>query len=458
MLGLVTSPASALSDPFIDDFEDGDPTDNSPVSWTPIDVLPGVYGLQDVDIPPDGELEYTLAPPAGGAPSDLTGIMAVDLDVEDVSITAQVRKIQDSVFADEYVGVMARITPVDPGAPTNDFTFYWAYLTQGGILAIGHYDGPSPQTPRWNVLQRRHVDLDVTQDDVLLQFDVEGNRMSLWAWRPDEPKPTEPLVRLFDGKYASGGVGLMSSDGPEGDEDSVGVFRWVEVAPLINPLALQAGDSNMDLQFDQSDLVHVLMAEKYQNGQPATWGEGDWDGAPGGQPGEPPPGDGVFNRTDIVAALTNGLYLQGPYAAINQGGTQKDAQASIIYNAITGEVAVDAPAGQALTSINIDSAAGIFTGQPAQNLGGSFDNDVDNNIFKATFGSSFGSVTFGLAAEPGLSEEFMAGDLTVVGSLEGGGDLGDVDLVYIPEPSSQVLLALASVGLMIRLRSHRRRR
>jgi hypothetical protein len=31
----------------------------------------------------------------------------------------------------------------------------------------------------------------------------------------------------------------------------------------------------------------------------------------------------------------------------------------------------------------------------------------------------------------------------VVGSLAGGGGLGDVDLIYIPEPSTALLLALA---------------
>jgi hypothetical protein len=52
-----------------------------------------------------------------------------------------------------------------------------------------------------------------------------------------------------------------------------------------------------------------------------------------------------------------------------------------------------------LTSINIDSAGGIFTGDAAGNLGGSFDNDADGNIFKATFGGSFGSVSFSCAVE-----------------------------------------------------------
>ena len=216
---------------------------------------------------------------------------------------------------------------------------------------------------------------------------------------------------------------------------------------------LQAGDSDQDLDFDQLDLVQVQIAAKYLTGQPATWGEGDWDGAPGGEPGNPPAGNGSFDQLDIIRALAGGLYLTGPYGAIAQGGNIDDAQTSIVYNASTGEISVDAPTGQELTSINIDSAAGIFTGESAENLGGSFDNDADANIFKATFGSSFGSLSFGDVAQPALEEQFLLDDLTVVGSLAGGGDLGNVDLVYVPEPSTIGMLAIA---MMLGLRCCRR--
>ena len=110
-------------------------------------------------------------------------------------------------------------------------------------------------------------------------------------------------------------------------------------------------------------------------------------------------------------------------------------------------MSVDASLGAQLTSINIDSIAGIFTGEPAQKLGGSFDNDADNNIFKATFGNSFASLSFGNVAQAGLSEDFLLGDLTIVGSLAGG-DLGEVDLVYISEPTSIVLQGLGVVLLL----------
>jgi hypothetical protein len=142
-------------------------------------------------------------------------------------------------------------------------------------------------------------------------------------------------------------------------------------------------------------------------GQPATWGEGDWNGAPGGRPGDPPAGDGLFNQLDIVAAQQVAHYNTGPYAGLQPNGEQNDAQTSVVYDPNTGELAVETPLGMELTSINIDSAASIFTGDPAANLGGSFDNDADNNIFKATFGSSFGSISFGRVAQTGLSEALV---------------------------------------------------
>ena len=236
------------------------------------------------------------------------------------------------------------------------------------------------------------------------------------------------------------GVGL--DDINDGNDSTLFNFQ---VFPL---LGLEAGDADQDLDFDQQDIVKVAVAGKYLTAQLATWGEGDWDGAPGGGPGNSPSGDGLFNEFDIIAALQAGIYLTGSYVAVNPSGQDNDGQTSIVYDARTGELAVDAPAASELTSINIESAAGIFTGQPAQNLGGSFDNDSETNIFKATFGSSFGSLSFGNVAQPGLGENFLVNDLSVVGSLQGGGGLGEVDLIYIPEPSAFVLVCLGMLGLL----------
>jgi hypothetical protein len=268
--------------------------------------------------------------------------------------------------------------------------------------------------------------------------------------RVNQDKDADGLV---DSPGDVAGALQFSVDLPANGSTTLGinyVEGSLENAVLREALAppLLAGDADRDLDFDQLDLVKVQVAAKYLTGQTATWGEGDWNGAPGGNAQSPPAGDGQFNQVDIIAALTAGNYLSGPYAAIAPAGSRGDGQTSVIYNATTGELAVDAPAGTQLTSINIDSAAAIFTGQAAQNLGGSFDNDSDNNLFKATFGSSFGSLSFGNVAQAGLAEDMLLGDLSVIGSLAGGGSLGDVDLVYLPVPEPAGV-ALAIVALII---------
>ena len=201
--------------------------------------------------------------------------------------------------------------------------------------------------------------------------------------------------------------------------------------------ALQAGDADQDLDFDQLDLVKIQIGGKYLSGMPATWGEGDWDGAPGGSPGNPPPGNGLFDQRDIIASLSSSSACGhgGSYASLKGNGVVGDGQTSVGYNANTGELWVDASAGVNLASINIDSVASIFTGSPAMNLGGSFDNDSDDNIFKATFGGGgFGSISFGNVAQTGLTERFVRNDLTTIGTNCNGVGLGTVDLLYEVEP------------------------
>ena len=53
----------------------------------------------------------------------------------------------------------------------------------------------------------------------------------------------------------------------------------------------------------------------------------------------------------------------------------------------------------------------------------------------------------------GIAENELAADLSV-GSLAGGGDLGDVDLVYIPEPSAKDPLDLRAAWTSIHATSH----
>ena len=162
---------------------------------------------------------------------------------------------------------------------------------------------------------------------------------------------------------------------------------------------------------------------------------------------EPPAGNGLFDQLDVVAALSGGVYLKGPYAALSGPGTSGDDQTSLVYDAGTGELSVDAPAGKELTSINITSAGSKFVGDKPPALDGAFDNFAADNVFKATFGGSFGSISFGNVLPAGISEADVTADLSAVGSLAGGGDLGNVDLVYIPEPTA-LATALIGIGLL----------
>jgi hypothetical protein len=79
-------------------------------------------------------------------------------------------------------------------------------------------------------------------------------------------------------------------------------LEWVEV--LKNTWI---GDSDLNGEFNSSDMVSVFVAGKYETGQPATWEQGDWNA------------DLVFNSSDMVVAFVAGGYEQGkrPEAAVS---------------------------------------------------------------------------------------------------------------------------------------------
>lgn len=164
----------------------------------------------------------------------------------------------------------------------------------------------------------------------------------------------------------------------------------------------------------------------------------------------------MFNPPSILPVcliIASCFVHQSTQAAVLPGGQIGDEQTSIGYDVITGEIFIAAPFSTELSSIRIASRGGIFTGDPADHLilpPTGFDIDDDDVIFKSTIGGSFGSLSLGNVAEPGLSQNFLLGDLDVMGSLAGGGELGPVDLIFVPEPSTAVIAIAALVGFRFR--------
>ena len=187
-----------------------------------------------------------------------------------------------------------------------------------------------------------------------------------------------------------------------------------------DPNVLHAGDADQDFDFDQLDLVKVQVAAKFLTGEPASWGEGDWDGAPGGRAGDPPPGDGLFDQRDIVAALAGAEYLSGPYAALQPFG--------------------------------------LIHEEPVETLANDYDQGANHGVFQATLTDNIGSLGFGGLAQAGFPEQQTTIDQSVVGTSSSGDDLGEVHMttIPIPEPGTAFLICIGSLVLsFVRIRRRR---
>jgi hypothetical protein len=80
------------------------------------------------------------------------------------------------------------------------------------------------------------------------------------------------------------------------------------------------GDSNLDGEFNSSDLVNVFVAGQYEDAavNNSTWATGDWNG------------DGEFNSSDFVTAFTAGGYEIGPRPPVNAVPEQSSLLAVLI--------------------------------------------------------------------------------------------------------------------------------
>jgi len=202
---------------FYDDFSDGSTTNNvpldrdgNPVVWTPVSGLDvGTFDASTGD--------YVLTTAA--AENDLVAVPSSAI-LGDTSVRTRIR-LEGSPAS---IAVLARGNVAELSA------------YQAGISTItGNAYIVRNQSPTGDplVLASTPTPVDVSNEDALLQFDVLGNRLRMFVWRPGEPMPVTPTLAVTDDVLSDGAAGVLIDTGDPGAGSAV--FRYVHVADMHIP-------------------------------------------------------------------------------------------------------------------------------------------------------------------------------------------------------------------------------
>ena len=205
---------------WFDDFSDSNAEDGNPETWVPhpAPALAGDYNATS------GDYIFTPGEGQGNQDAMVASIEGDDKTFTDVSVRTRAR----TENAGGNVGPVARLDFATVSA-------YFGVVDTNGFFTISRSDGGV--TSEDFFLQEQFEDLGAAED-LIVQFDIIGETLSLSAWRPGDPQP-EPQLEGTDPTYASGTAGLIFSE----DQDlASGVFFWATAASarIIN------GDVNFD--------------------------------------------------------------------------------------------------------------------------------------------------------------------------------------------------------------------
>ena len=199
---------------------------------------------------------------------------------------------------------------------------------RAGTLKGFVWDARSGMRDLEHVLRTEHGVTDLPRNSLEWPRGISDDQMTLvgWTrnytqaggitgWVVDLDKPlVSPLGDLNDDHYRDvADIDLLSQAIRDSiakdrfDLNSDGVVDEADHAEWIHELkGTYFGDSNLDGEFNSSDLVAVFEAGQYGDDIEgnSTWSTGDWNG------------DAEFTDDDIVAAFTDGGYNQGPRAAV----------------------------------------------------------------------------------------------------------------------------------------------
>jgi hypothetical protein len=151
------------------------------------------------------------------------GVNALDYDLADTSVQVQGR----STGIGGFLLVSARNQVID-----NNIQYFGVISYQpslgGTIMALGrgHSRGLTP--PPAYLGGFPVLPFDIREEDGILQLDVIGDQLSLWAWRAGDPKPSAPQLVARDRTHARGFVRVGGGIGD--NNDGVTTIRYVRVA------------------------------------------------------------------------------------------------------------------------------------------------------------------------------------------------------------------------------------
>jgi hypothetical protein len=210
---------------WFDDFNDMNVTDGNPVTWTYNEAgyTPGTHTAATGDFALSAPGEVSVI----GVEFDNDSLVpSVNMSFTDVYVRTQAIVLPGPAPEEVggNVGVVARWDPAT-------LSGYAGFLDDGDQFELIRIDGGAPIT----LDSMRGIGLDALTD-VIVELDIVGTELRLYAWRPGDPKPETPLTTFVDDTYASGRAGLLFN---EDNDNTTGVFRFaaaqdtpfVETAP-----------------------------------------------------------------------------------------------------------------------------------------------------------------------------------------------------------------------------------
>ncbi|MCA9197799.1 MAG: hypothetical protein KDA87_09690 [Planctomycetales bacterium] len=226
---------------------------------------------------------------------------------------------------------------------------YWAGYSTQGQIHIGETSAEPATTI--HTQKQEYSCREATENDVHMEFRILGSELEFTTWLDGSPRPEEPnltwtdntwtendfagvfinpdhledfalrylaILPAIDGDFDASGVldatdlDLLSAEVRSGGDNRALDLNGDAIVNDADRLALihdlldtWSGDSNLDGEFNSSDLVEVFQAGQYEDAivGNSTWATGDWNG------------DAEFDSADFVVAFQEGGFEMGPRVA-----------------------------------------------------------------------------------------------------------------------------------------------